>query len=55
VFPGRYKLKFCILFGRNEHVRSIGKEEARHRKYKGLELGGGQAYDRSSDCAAVVA
>jgi hypothetical protein len=23
--------------------------EARHRKYKGLKLGGGQAYDRSRD------
>jgi hypothetical protein len=33
----------------NEHVRSIGQGEARHRKYKGLKLGGGQAYDRSSD------
>jgi hypothetical protein len=31
----------------NEHVRSIG--EARHRKYKRLKLGGGQAYDPSSD------
>jgi hypothetical protein len=27
----------------NEHVRSIGQGEARHRKYKGLKLGGGQA------------
>jgi hypothetical protein len=33
----------------NEHVRSIAQGEARHRKYKRLELGGGQAYDRSSD------
>jgi hypothetical protein len=33
----------------NEHVRSIGQGEARHRKYKGLELGGGQAYDCSGD------
>jgi hypothetical protein len=40
----------------NEHVRGIGQGEARHRKYtKRLELGGGQAYDRSSDEAAVVA
>jgi hypothetical protein len=33
----------------NEHVRSIGQGEARHRKYKRLKLGSGQAYDRSSD------
>jgi hypothetical protein len=33
----------------NEHVRSIGQGEARPRKYKRLKLGGGQAYDRSSD------
>jgi hypothetical protein len=29
--------------------RGIGQGEARHRKYKRLKLGGGQAYDRSSD------
>jgi hypothetical protein len=39
----------------NEHVRGIGQGEARHRKYKNLNLGGGEAYDRSSDYAAVVA
>jgi hypothetical protein len=33
----------------NEHVHGIGQGEARHRKYKRLKLGGGQAYDRSSD------
>jgi hypothetical protein len=33
----------------NEHVRNTGQGEARHRKYKRLKLGGGQAYDRSSD------
>jgi hypothetical protein len=33
----------------NEHVRGIGQGEARHWKYKRLKLGGGQAYDRSSD------
>jgi hypothetical protein len=32
----------------NESVRTIGRGEARHRKYKRLKLGGGQAYDRSS-------
>jgi hypothetical protein len=30
----------------NANVRDIGKGEARHRKYKRLELGGGQAYGR---------
>jgi hypothetical protein len=33
----------------NEHVRSIGQGEDRHKKYKRLQLGGGQAYDHSSD------
>jgi hypothetical protein len=33
----------------NEHVRDVGQGEARHRKHKRLKLGGGQAYDRSSD------
>jgi hypothetical protein len=33
----------------NANVRNIGQGEARHRKYKRLELGGGQAYDRSND------
>jgi hypothetical protein len=33
----------------NENVRNIGQGEARHRKYKRLKLGGGQAYDRLSD------
>jgi hypothetical protein len=32
----------------NEHVRGMGQGEARHRKYKRLNIGGGQAYDRSS-------
>jgi hypothetical protein len=39
----------------NDHVRSIGQGEARRRKYKRLQLGGGQAYDCSGDLAAVVA
>jgi hypothetical protein len=30
----------------NNNVRNIGQGKARHRKYK---LGGGEAYDRSSD------
>jgi hypothetical protein len=33
----------------NDNVCSIGQGEPRHRKYKRLKLGGGQAYDRSSD------
>jgi hypothetical protein len=33
----------------NEHVPGIGQGEARRRKYKKLKLGGGEAYDRSSD------
>jgi hypothetical protein len=27
------------------NIRGIGQGEARHRKYKRLKLGGGQAYD----------
>jgi hypothetical protein len=38
----------------NEHVRGIGQDEARHRKYKRLKLGGSQAYHRSGDYADVV-
>jgi hypothetical protein len=33
----------------NEYVRSIGHGEARHIKYKRFKIGGGQAYNRSSD------
>jgi hypothetical protein len=33
----------------NPNVRNIGQGEAQHRKYNRLKLGGGQAYDRSSD------
>jgi hypothetical protein len=32
-----------ILNHDNENVRNIGEGEARHRKYKRLKLGGGQA------------
>jgi hypothetical protein len=32
----------------NENVRYIGQGEARHRKYKRLNLGGDHVYDRSS-------
>jgi hypothetical protein len=34
---------------KDRSVRNIEQGEARHRKYKKLKLGGGQAYDRSSD------
>jgi hypothetical protein len=50
-----YTTKLCrqeadaIKNHENEHVRDIGQLEARHRKYKRLKLGGGQAYDRSSE------
>jgi hypothetical protein len=50
-----YITKLCrkqaevIWTNENEHVRGIGQGEERHRKYKRLKLGGGQAYDRSSD------
>jgi hypothetical protein len=50
-----YRTKLCrkqaevIRNYENEHVRGIGQGEARYRKYKKLKLGGGQAYDRSSD------
>jgi hypothetical protein len=33
----------------NENVRTIRQGEPRHKKYKRLKLGGGQAYDHSSD------
>jgi hypothetical protein len=32
----------------NENVRSIGKGEAQHRKYKRLQVAGGQTYDISN-------
>jgi hypothetical protein len=50
-----YITKLCrtqaevILNHVNPNVRVIKHEEARHRKYKRLTLGGGQAYDRSTD------
>jgi hypothetical protein len=34
--------------GRNFNLK-LGQGEARHRKYKGLKLGGGEAYDSSCD------
>jgi hypothetical protein len=50
-----YITKLCrqqaqvIQHHENIHVRNTGQGEARHRKYKGLKLDGGQAYGRSSD------
>jgi hypothetical protein len=50
-----YIKKFCrqqaevIQNHENEHVRGTGQGEARHRKYNRLKLGGGEAYDCSSD------
>jgi hypothetical protein len=38
-----------ILNHVNPNVRGIGQGEARHRKYRRLKVGGGQAYDRSAD------
>jgi hypothetical protein len=38
-----------ILNHVNPNVRGAGQREARHRKYKRLKLGGGQAYDPSAD------
>jgi hypothetical protein len=49
-----YITKLCkrqaevILNHENPNIRAIGQEEPRHRKYKRLKLGGGQAYDSSS-------
>jgi hypothetical protein len=55
-----YIMKLCrqqaevIQNHENENIRDIGKVEDRHRKYERLKLGGGQAYDCSSDYTAVV-
>jgi hypothetical protein len=38
-----------ILNNDIKNVRNIGQGEARHKKYMRLKLGGGQAYNRSSD------
>jgi hypothetical protein len=49
-----YVTKLCrrqaevVLNHENPNVRAIGQGEPRHKKYKRLKLGGGQAYDRSS-------
>jgi hypothetical protein len=52
--------KFCmqqveaIQNHENANVCNIGKGEARHVKYKRLKRCGGEAYNHSSDLAAVV-
>jgi hypothetical protein len=49
-----YITKLCrrqaevILNHENPNVRAIGQGEPKHRKYKRLKLGGGQAYNRST-------
>jgi hypothetical protein len=49
-----YVTKLCrrqtevILNHENPNVSAIGQGEPRHRIYKRLKLGGGEAYDRSS-------
>jgi hypothetical protein len=43
-----------ILNHDNENVRYTDKAKPDIRKYKRLKLGGGQAYDRSSDQTTVV-
>jgi hypothetical protein len=55
VVPGLYSEELsrqqagAIQNYENANVRDIGKAETRHRKYKRFELGGDQAYDRSSN------
>jgi hypothetical protein len=50
-----YTIELCrtqaeiILNHVNPNVCGIEQGEARHRKYKRLQLRGGQAYDRSAD------
>jgi hypothetical protein len=50
-----YIIKLCrqqaevIQNHENVNGRNIGQGEAQHTKHKRLKLGGGQAYDRSSD------
>jgi hypothetical protein len=56
-----YITKYCrqqaevIQNHENKIVGNTGECEPRHRKYKRLKLGGGQAYDRSSDWTVLVA
>jgi hypothetical protein len=48
-----YIIKSCRqqteVIQNHENVRYIGQGEARRRKYKRLNLGGGHVYDCSSD------
>jgi hypothetical protein len=53
-FIYEYITKLCrkearIIYNHgNANVRNIGQDEPRHRKFKRLKLGGGQAFHRSS-------
>jgi hypothetical protein len=38
----------------NPNIHGTGQEEAMYRKYKRLILGGGQTYDRSTNCSFRV-
>jgi hypothetical protein len=55
-----YITKLCrrhaevIQIHENANACNIGQGESRHKECKKLKLGGGQAYDRSSDKPAVV-
>jgi hypothetical protein len=54
LYMQEYITKLCrtqaklILNHVNPNVHGIRQGEARHRKYKRLKLGGGQAYDSSA-------
>jgi hypothetical protein len=45
----RRRQAYAIQSHENANVRNIGQDEAQHSKYRWLKVGGGQAYDRSSD------
>jgi hypothetical protein len=45
-----YMTQFEVILNYvNRNIRGVEQGEVRHRKYKGLKLGDGQAYDSSSD------
>jgi hypothetical protein len=52
----RWQLATVILNHENINIHNIGQGKARHRKYKGLKIGGGQAYGRSDvlDCGHIL-
>jgi hypothetical protein len=48
-------VRSVVVWEPSGYILSHGEPlEARHREYKRLKLGGGQAYDRSNDYTAVV-